>query len=121
MTEKKQEKKYESIKVKLDTREKLKGAADSMGVGIGKAVEMLVDAREQAIAQKVEDIGELANEVADILLDSGLLDVKFRGAGVEDAELSDNCLVIRGFIKIEIPDENARKEILGVLRTGLER
>ena len=114
------EKKWESIKVKTATREKLRSAAKNMGVGIGAAVETLVEAREKAITQKIEDIGEIGDEIASIILDSGLFDIKFRGAGVETASVDGDCLLIHGYISVEIPDEDAREKILEVIKGGLE-
>ena len=116
-----EEKKWESIKVKTATREKLRVAAKDMGVGIGKAVETLVEAREQAITKKIEDIGEIGDEIAGIILESGLFDIKFRGAGVETASVDGDCLFIHGYVSVEIPDESAREEILKVIKDGLER
>ena len=111
---------WTSIKVKKEVRDKLRENAQAMGVGVGKAVEILVEARQEAISQKIENIEEIGNEIADILLSSGLLDIKFRGAGVEDINIDDKCIYIHGFIKIEIPDEKARLEIYRVIKDGME-
>ena len=117
----KKEKKYESIKVKVETREKLRDAAEGMDVGIGKAVEILVNARRDAITDKIGDLGEITGEIADVLLSSGMLDIKFKGSGIDDVSIEDDCVVIRGFIRAGISDKNAREEIYKVIKDGLER
>ncbi len=123
MTEKGKEqkgKKYESIKVKVETREKLRDAAEGMGVGIGKAVEILVETRQQAISDKIGDLNEITGEIADILLSSGMLDVKFKGSGIDSVTMEDDCVIIHGFIKAGITDADAREEIFRVIKDGLE-
>ena len=113
-------KKYESIKVKTETREKLREAAKGMDVGIGAAVEILVDARQKAISDKIGDISGITGEIADILLESGLLDIKFKGSGIDNVSMEDDCIIIHGFIKAGVADEDARLEIFEVIRRGLE-
>lgn len=112
---------FKSIKVKEGVYEELKETGKEMGVGIGKAVEILVDAKRAAVTKKIEDISEISEEIADILLESGLLDIKFRGAGIENASIDGDCLFIHGYISVQIPDASARKEIYEVLIGGLER
>jgi len=107
---------WKSIKVKANTKEKL----EDMGVGIGRAVEILVEAKRQAVSDKIGDLGEITGDIADILLSSGMLDIKFRGSGVDDVSIDGDCIVIRGFIKAGIADEDAREEIYRVIKDGLE-
>jgi len=108
---------WKSIKVKADTKEKL----EDMGVGIGKAVEILVEAKRQAVSDKIGDLGKITGDIADILLSSGMLDIKFMGSGIDDVSIEDECVVIRGFIKAGISDADAREEIYRVIKDGLER
>jgi len=108
---------WKSIKIKADTKEKL----EDMGVGIGRAVEILVEAKRQAVSDKIGNISELTGDIADILLSSGMLDIKFRGSGIDDVSIDGDCVVIRGFIKAGISDADAREEIYRVMKDGLER
>lgn len=115
--EQKKPKDWKSIKVKADTKEKL----EDMGVGIGRAVEILVEAKQKAISGKIDDLSGITGDIADILFSSGMLDIKFRGSGVDDVSIDGDCVVIRGFIKAGIADEDAREEIYRVIKDGLER
>ena len=111
---------FKSIKVKESTREGLRELAKDMGVGIGKAVDILVETRQTAITKKIEDISEISDEIAEILLSSGLLDIKFEGAGVETVNLEGDSILVHGFIRVGIADDDARQEIYEVLKGGLE-
>ena len=108
---------WKSIKVKAETKEKL----EDMGVGIGKAVEILVEAKQKAISGKIGDLSDITGDIADILLSSGMLDIKFMGSGIDDVSMEDDCIVIRGFIKAGISDTDAREEVYRVIKDGLER
>ena len=119
--EEQKKKEWQSIKVEKGVHENLKDLSKDMGVGIGKAVEVLVETRRSAVTKKIEDISEISGEIADILLESGLLDIKFKGAGIENASIDGDCLFIHGYISVEIPDASARKEIYEVLSNGMER
>lgn len=113
-----QEKKREdfrSVKVKESTYEDLKG----MGMGISKAMEVLVSAKKDAVAKKMDNLTEISSELADIMFTSGVFDIKFRGSGVENVELQDDGITIRGFITVGISDRDAREEVYRVISEGL--
>lgn len=116
MGEEQEKEDWKSVKIKAGTKEKL----EDMGVGIGKAVEMLVDARQGAVSAKIEDITEITGEIAEILLSSGLLDIKFRGGGVDDVSMDGDCITIHGYVKAGIPEEGVRQEIFEAIKRGLE-
>ena len=103
---------WKTIKVRKETYEELK----RMGEGISKAVDTLVKAQKEAFQKKIEDIEETAGEIADILLRSGIFDIKFRGAGINGVEEDGTILRIRGFVNIDIPNDEARAEIVRLLR-----
>lgn len=107
---------WKSVKIKASTKEGL----EEMGVGIGKAVEMLVEAKRSAVTDKIDDISGITEEIADILLESGLLDITFRGSGVEKVSMEDDCIIVHGYIRAGIVDDNARQEIFEVIKRGLE-
>lgn len=111
---------WTSIKIEEATRGKLRGFSKDIGVGVGEAVKVLIEAKEQAVTEKIEDISQIASGIADIILSSGLLDVKFRGGGIDNAKIDDSCLVIHGFIKVEIPDKAARESILDLITGKLQ-
>ena len=114
MSEKQKKEDWKSIKIKAGTKEEL----EDMGVGISKAVEMLVTARKDAVTGKIEDISGITEEIADILFESGLLDIKFKGSGIESVSMEGDCIVIHGYIKAGITDEGARQEIFEVMKRG---
>lgn len=111
---------WTSIKIREETRGKLRDFGKDIGVGVGEAVKILIEAKEQAIAGKIADIDEIASELGDILLSSGLFDIKFRGGGVDNIKTDDSCLIIHGFIRVEIPDEAARENILKLMTEQLQ-
>lgn len=107
---------WKTIKVKKETYEELK----KMDEGISKAVDMLVKAQKEALQRKIIDLEKSAGEIADILLRSGIFSVKFRGAGISGLEENGSILTIRGFINIDIPNPEARAEIVRILKGGEE-
>ncbi|GAG77682.1 unnamed protein product, partial [marine sediment metagenome] len=111
-----QKKDWKSIRVKANTKDKL----EDMGVGISKAVEMLVEMRQKAVTDKIEDIGEITGDIANILFESGLFDIKFRGSGLDNVSIEGDCVIIHGFIKVGIADEGARQEIYEAIKDGLK-
>ena len=104
--------KYKSIKVKEGVYEDLK----RMGKGIGEAVEILVKTQKQEIERKVDDVKELGSDIAAIMLEQGIFDIKFRGAGVQDVEENGDVVTVRGFVNVEIANEEARAKIIEVLK-----
>ena len=102
---------WKSIKVKGKVYNDLK----RMGKGVGKAVEILVKDQQEAFEHKLEDIEEVGKEIASILFESGVFDIKFAGAGIEDIEEDGELLVIKGYINVEIPNEEARAQIIDTL------
>ena len=114
---KKKSEAFKSIKVKESTYDELQ----SMGQGISKAVDILISAKKEAVGAKIGDISEMSSELADVMLASGIFDVKFKGSGIEDIELKDDNIMIHGFITISIADEDVREEVYRVLSDGLER
>ena len=102
---------WKTIKVRRETYEELK----RMGEGISRAVDLLVKTQKEAFQRKVKDIEKTAGEIADILLRSGIFDIKFRGAGISGVEEDGTLIRIRGFVDIDIPNDEARAEIIRVL------
>lgn len=101
-------KEYKSIKVPEETYEKVK----DMGKGIGEAVDLLVTARQEAIEKKITELSEVGDELADILLEAGIFEINFQGAGIESIEEHGDSLHIRALIKISVPEEKVRSMIL---------
>ena len=116
MGEEQEKEDWKSVKIRAGTKDKL----EEMGVGIGKAVEMLVEARQEAVSAKIEDITDITGEIAEILLSSGLLDIKFRGGGIDDVSMEDDCITIHGYVKAGIPEDGVRQEIFEAIKRGLE-
>lgn len=113
----KEEQKYKSIKVKEKTYEDIK----DMGKGISGAVELLIEQRQKAVTDKIEGIGDVAGDIADIMFASGFFDISFAGGEVESIEEVGDNIVLRGFINVGIPDKMARAEVMEALKDGLER
>jgi len=103
---------YKSIKVKGRVYKDLK----RMGKGIGKAVEILVDSQKIEIEQKIEDVTGLGSEIAAIMLEHGIFDIRFKGAGIQDVTENGDMLTIRGFVNIVINNEEARERIIEALQ-----
>ena len=103
--------KYKSIKVKEGVYKDLK----RMGKGIGEAVEILVEAQKESVEKKIEDVKGLGSDIAEIMLEHGIFDIKFKGAGVQDIEENGDVVTIRGFVNVEIANEEARAKLIEVL------
>jgi len=110
MSKKKPE--LKSIKVPEEVHKDLK----DMGVGISKAVELLVEEKKQAITEKVEEISELGTELGQIVADYGLFDLKFAGASIETIDEIGEMLDITAHIKIILPDADVRQRIMEALK-----
>jgi len=114
---KKVEDKYANIKVKKETYQELK----RLGVGISKAVETLAAAQKEAIQEKIGEVSEIGKELADIMMEKGLLDIKFKGLKVESASEEGEDVIFRGLVRIGIPNAEARAQLLErVNRTAAE-
>lgn len=112
MSEDKEPEEWKSIKVKKRTYEDLK----KMGKGISQAVEILVESQKEEIETKIEDIKDVADDVAQILLEHGVFDIRFAGAGVEDIKEDGETITVKGFIRVIIPHEEARAKLIEVLK-----
>ena len=110
------EEEWKSIKVKKGVYEDLK----RMGKGIGKAVEILVKTQKSEVEKKIEDVKGLGSDIAQIMLEHGIFDIKFAGAGVEEVEENGDTLQIRGFVNVVIANEEARELVIEAL-TGKEK
>ncbi|MCJ7759911.1 hypothetical protein MUP59_02055 [Candidatus Bathyarchaeota archaeon] len=106
----KQERK--TIKVAPETHKKL----EEMGVGIGKAVDILVEERAQQVAEKVEEISELGAQIGEILLAHGVFDIRFAGAAIQNVDVQGENLEITCLLKIAVPDEEVRKAIIDAVK-----
>lgn len=109
MSERKKE--YKTIKIPKETYNDIK----DMGKGIGGAVDLLVKARGKAIEDKVKDLAEISEELGDIILEAGLFDIQFEGAGIESVREDGETLEITCRLKIGIPDDDGRRMILEAL------
>lgn len=112
MNENKEPDEWKSIKVKESVYKDLK----KMGTGISGAVEILVKDQKDKIERKIEDVKEISNELAAIMLEQGIFDIRFKGAGVTDVIENGNTITVRGFINVLIPNEEARQRIIEVLK-----
>ena len=108
-------KEWRSIKVRENTYEELK----KMGEGIGKAVDILVKEQKERFEEKIGEVDELAGDIATVLFDSGIFDVKFKGMVVEKAAEYGSLVRFRGYVDIDIPNADARTRIIDLL-TGEE-
>lgn len=114
--EKKKSEPFKSIKVKESTYDELQ----SMGQGISKAVDILISTKKEAVEAKIDGISEISSELIDVMMTSGIFDVKFKRSGIENIELKDDTIMIHGFIEIGIADKDVREEVYRVLSDGLE-
>ena len=106
------EEKWRTIKVKKETYEQLK----KMGVGIGRAVDLLVRLQKKKLERKIEDIREAASEIADILVEHGLFSIRVGSCGIESVEVEGDQVYVKGYANLIIPDEEVRNKIIEILR-----
>jgi len=107
---------YKTIKVKESAYDDLK----RMGVGIGAAVDILVKSQRKQIEKKIEDIKGMSDEVAQLMLQHGIFDVKFSGAGITEVFEEGNIVHIKGYANIDIPDPEARASLIEILKSKEE-
>lgn len=104
----KKAKEWKTIKVTAETKE----ALEKMGLGIGKAVTVLVKQRQAALEKKMEEVEALGTDIADILAQSGFFDVKLLGGSITDVKEDDTIITIHGYFSIDIPNDDARERII---------
>jgi len=107
-------KEYKSIKVREDVYEGLK----KMGIGLSKAVEVLLEKQREEIGKRIDDIGRIGSEIAGIMLRQGFFDIKILKTAITDVEEDGDVLNIKGYISISIPNQEAREKIKEVLCRG---
>jgi len=103
---------YKSIKVREDVYEELK----KMGIGISKAIEILLKEQKEKIMEKMESIEKIAQDIGEVMLSEGIFDIRFRGAKILDVQESDDDIAITGMVVINIPNEHARKVLIEKLK-----
>jgi predicted CopG family antitoxin len=104
-------KRFRTIKVSEDVYEDLK----RMGIGISRALEIIVKSQRSVIESKMGEIERSANEIARLMLERGFFDIRLRGVGVSSVEEQDDSLIVYGYCKISIPDGDLRSKIKNVL------
>lgn len=102
---------WKSVKVKEDIYNQLKES----GIGIGKAIEVLVTEQKKKVVEKFESIEQLSKEIGNIMLTEGFFDIKFKGMTALDVTEEDNNLIVTGMIKIQINNKDARRKIKELL------
>lgn len=112
MGRKEMTKEYQSIKVRKDVYDDLK----RMGVGIGKAIEILVKTQQEQITRKIENIEAVSNDIVELMLQHGVFDIRFAGAGINSVVEADKVVQINGYVNISIPNEEARTKLVEILR-----
>jgi len=103
---------WATIKIKKEVKKKI----EEMGLGISRAVEKLVEMKEKAIKESMRDFEEMGQQLADIILQSGLFDIKIKGGGIIGVEEEGEDIVITGVIRIGVPDPDIRASIKEVLQ-----
>ena len=102
---------WKSIKVRKEIYEKLKG----MGVGISKAIEILVKAQKKQIERRFVELEKAADELVKYMFEKGVFDIKITGASVTSVEEIGSTVRIEGCIDVYIPDEDIRRKIVEML------
>jgi len=103
---------YKTIKVKESTYKELK----EMGQGISKAVETLVKDKKQEVEEQLKTIEEVGTNIANIMLDSGFFDIKFKGISINNVEEEGEDIRINGTVVLGIGHEGVRKSIIEALK-----
>jgi len=111
-----EKKKWKSIKITEATYNSLA----RMGKGMGKAVEILVARQRKNFEKKLQDAQEVANDLASVLFESGIFDISFKGVGIEEVEEVGSVIRVKGFIDINIPSEEARKQVIETIKKRSE-
>lgn len=92
----------------------------SYGKGIGKALEIMMRTQEKVIAGKLEEVQKVGSDIADILFEQGFFDIRVVGTAIENIDIDDSVLTIRGHIAISIENPAARQQIYELLTRSNE-
>lgn len=68
----------------------------------------------------MQDLADISEDLADIILESGLFDIKFEGAAIESIKENGDSLDLYAKIRIGIPDDEARAKVLEALNPQKE-
>jgi len=109
-------KKWTTVKVPKETYDALK----RMGMGIGKAIEVLVKSQQQRLEQRLGEIEEAGRDIADILIKSGFFNIKLLGGKVTEVSEEGSRLTISGYLVVDVPNEDVRKRIIERLRRDVQ-
>lgn len=105
---------WKTIKIKKDTYDTIK----RMGVGIGKAVELMAKYQAESVEKKIENIRSEAESIADLLSSHGVFDIKFLNSKISEIEEVGDILNLKVVISLLIPNEEVRSSFKEILKVG---
>jgi hypothetical protein len=117
VSDKKKKKEYKTVKIPEEAYEVLKNL-QKQGVPITRVLEMMVMSYRKGIEEKVEETKRKAEEVAEAMFRKGFFDIRFREGRVTEVYEDGDDLIIRGYVRLTIPDEEIRQMIKETVKGG---
>lgn len=71
--------------------------------------------QEKAISEKLEEVQKVGSDIADVLFEQGFFDIRVVGTAIENIDIDDNVLTIRGYIAVSIENPTSRQQIYELL------
>jgi hypothetical protein len=117
LSDEKKKKEYKTVKIPEEAYEVLKNL-QKQGVPITRVLEMMVMSYRKGVEEKVEETKRKAEEIAEAMFRKGFFDIRFREGKVTEVYEDGDDLVIRGYVRLTIPDEEIRQMIKDAVRGG---
>jgi hypothetical protein len=117
VSDEKKKKEYKTVKIPEEAYEVLKNL-QKQGVPITRVLEMMVMSYRKGIEEKVEETKRKAEEVAEAMFRKGFFDIRFREGRVTEVYEDGDDLIIRGYVRLTIPDEEIRQMIKETVKGG---
>jgi hypothetical protein len=121
LSDEKKKREYKTVKIPEEAYEVLKNL-QKQGVPITRVLEMLVMSYKKGVEKKIEETvtetKKRAEEIAEAMFRKGFFDIRFREGKVTEVYEDGDDLVIRGYVRLTIPDEEIRQLIKETVKGG---
>jgi len=103
---------WRTIKVRENTYKRLRG----LGMGIDRAIRVLLASRARAIEEKLTEMREVGGDLVSAIMSAGLFRIRFKDFGIKRVLEDGNDLTLEGFITLTVPDPDLREKIKEAVR-----
>lgn len=103
---------WKSVKIREDIYKQLK----DMGIGISKAIEILLEEQRKRIEEKFQSIEQITAEIFEEMVKNGFFNITLKGFCILDVHEENEDIIISGIVAINVPNSKVRKKIVEKLK-----